>query len=578
MKPYEKELAGILDLLRDNPRGLTVTEVSEQLGMNRNSTGKYLSLLLVSGEVDVKEYGKAKVYRISQRVPLSAMLSFTSDFILMLDRDLRIVKVNDPLLAFIGMTSDELVGKRVDHYTLPGISTSEMSARIREALDGKESRLEVIVGRDEGPRTFRTKIMPTVFDDGGQGVTVILEDITEQVRAESALAESESHYRAIVEDQNELICRFLPDAHLSLTFGNGAFSRFLGKKGKTTIGKSFLSLIPKEDRTLVAESIASLDARNPALTVEHRICGRNGQIYWYQWNYRAIAGDHGMITGYQAVGRDVTELKKKEEELQEYRTMLEGLVRERTRELLTANEQLQSEIADRKRADEALQQANTKLSLMNRVTRHDILNKLTLLLTHSELAKEHTGDHAVMTQYIAQVESIASVIKKQIEFTRDYQNMGARKPEYISADESVAAAAASLDLGGVALESDLVGVSVYADPLLEKVFYNLIDNALKHGGGVGTIRFSHRLAGKDLVVECSDDGIGVPYEEKERIFEREFGKNSGYGLFLIREILGITGMTIRETGIPGTGARFEITVPEGKYRIDDGGASAGDMQ
>jgi signal transduction histidine kinase len=70
-----------------------------------------------------------------------------------------------------------------------------------------------------------------------------------------------------------------------------------------------------------------------------------------------------------------------------------------------------------------------------------------------------------------------------------------------------------------------------------------------------------------LVLICEDDGVGVVADEKERIFERDFGKNTGLGLFLSREILSITGISIVETGEPGTGARFEITVPKGMYRF-----------
>jgi signal transduction histidine kinase len=111
------------------------------------------------------------------------------------------------------------------------------------------------------------------------------------------------------------------------------------------------------------------------------------------------------------------------------------------------------------------------------------------------------------------------------------------------------------------------GMEVLADPLIIKVFYNLIDNAIRHGGKITTIRFSIQESGDEHPIICEDDGDGVPADEKERIFERRYGKNTGLGLFLAREILRITGMTIRETGEPGKGARFEMTVPNGAYRF-----------
>jgi signal transduction histidine kinase len=120
---------------------------------------------------------------------------------------------------------------------------------------------------------------------------------------------------------------------------------------------------------------------------------------------------------------------------------------------------------------------------------------------------------------------------------------------------------------GASIDSKLEGLELWADPMLEKVFINLIDNAIRHGDHVKVISFSHRLSGKDLKIVIQDDGVGISPEEKEKIFERGYGKNTGLGLFLIREILGITGHSISETGIPGEGARFEIRVPNGLFRF-----------
>ena len=109
---------------------------------------------------------------------------------------------------------------------------------------------------------------------------------------------------------------------------------------------------------------------------------------------------------------------------------------------------------------------------------------------------------------------------------------------------------------------------IFADPLFEKVFYNLFDNALRYGGaGLQSIRVSSQESEGCLTIVCEDDGDGIPADEKEKIFERGFGKNTGLGLFLSREILAITGITIIENGVTGKGARFEITVPKGAYRF-----------
>jgi len=103
--------------------------------------------------------------------------------------------------------------------------------------------------------------------------------------------------------------------------------------------------------------------------------------------------------------------------------------------------------------------------------------------------------------------------------------------------------------------------------MLEKVFANLLDNSVRHGEHVNEIRVSYRMDGTALVVVWEDNGTGIVASDKEKIFGRGYGKNTGMGLFLIREILALTGISIRETGVPGSGARFEILVPEGKYRL-----------
>ncbi len=98
-----------------------------------------------------------------------------------------------------------------------------------------------------------------------------------------------------------------------------------------------------------------------------------------------------------------------------------------------------------------------------------------------------------------------------------------------------------------------------------------MDNAVRHGGKITTVRFSAEERDGDHIVVCEDDGVGIPLDEKEKIFDRGFGKNTGLGLFLSREVLDITGITIKETGEPGVGARFEMTVPKGAWRSASGG-------
>jgi PAS domain S-box-containing protein len=225
-----------------------------------------------------------------------------------------------------------------------------------------------------------------------------------------------------------------------------------------------------------------------------------------------------------------------------------------------------ADITQRKLAEGALQLANRKLNLLSTITRHDILNQLTALLGYLELSRESVQDPSESSLITKEIEA-ARIIRRQIEFTRDYQEIGVRAPLWQNLQEIIVRIGGSLPLNGVILEVTLGTLEVYADPLLEKIFYNLMDNALKHGGRVTRIGFQAAESGGGLAITCEDDGRGIPVEEKKMIFTQGFGRHTGLGLFLTREILSITGISIAETGEPGKGARFEITVPPGSYRF-----------
>ena len=155
-----------------------------------------------------------------------------------------------------------------------------------------------------------------------------------------------------------------------------------------------------------------------------------------------------------------------------------------------------------------------------------------------------------------------------IQFTKEYEQIGVYAPAWQDCRTLVDTAEKEAPLGQVVVNNDLPeGMEVFADSLLVRVCYNLMDNAVRYGGKITTIRFSVEEHDGDHIIVCKDDGVGIPAEEKENIFDLGFGKNTGLGLFLSREILDITGITITETGEPGKGARFEMVVPKGALRM-----------
>jgi len=173
------------------------------------------------------------------------------------------------------------------------------------------------------------------------------------------------------------------------------------------------------------------------------------------------------------------------------------------------------------------------------------------------------------SDYFLRVSNAAKRISSMIKFTKEYEEIGVKAPTWQDTRTVVDTEAKQAPLGKVVVKNDLpAGAEVFADPLVVKVFYNLMDNAVRYGGKITTIRFSVLETGDDHIIVCEDDGDGIVAKEKEKIFERGFGKNTGLGLALSREILDITGITIKETGEPGQGARFEMVVPKGVWRMN----------
>jgi signal transduction histidine kinase len=171
-----------------------------------------------------------------------------------------------------------------------------------------------------------------------------------------------------------------------------------------------------------------------------------------------------------------------------------------------------------------------------------------------------------LTTYLEKMSRAATNVQQQIAFTKDYQDIGSQTPIWVSIGRQTAEAFIQLHLKGVAWEERTGGVEILIDPLALKVPYNLIDNSMRHGEHVNRIKMSAEQAGDAMVIVYEDNGVGIAPEDKEQIFKKGHGKNTGLGLFLIREVLAITGTTIRECGHQGHGARFEIIVPPGGWR------------
>nr|WP_319377395.1 HAMP domain-containing sensor histidine kinase [uncultured Methanoregula sp.] len=214
----------------------------------------------------------------------------------------------------------------------------------------------------------------------------------------------------------------------------------------------------------------------------------------------------------------------------------------------------------------ALAFAEKKLQLVGSVTRHDVLNQLTAIVGYNELLGMMIEDPKLLT-YLEREKNAVDKIRRQFAFAKDYQNIGALPPAWLPLRQLIHQAGEEVDLRPVQIADETGQAAIFADPQLGKAMIQILDNTKRHGVKATRIRiFLQDGPAGDTQLVFEDDGEGIPAGDKTKIFERGFGKGTGWGLFLVREILLFCGMTIRETGEPGKGARLEISIPEEKIK------------
>ncbi len=352
----------------------------------------------------------------------------------------------------------------------------------------------------------------------------------------------ELRYRIMSENISLGMFRLSPGPGSCILSTNRVMARMLGYESSEDLAGK-----PLDDLMIVPGDIEALSSgiRNDGSFAGREILlkHRDGSEIWAQvqaWKLGTAGSPVTMIEGF---AEDITEQKVFEQEVQYHESELNRYALE-------------------------LAQANKKLHILSTITRHDILNKLTGLQGYLELMKGEYTDPRLQ-EYLAVQETIIQTIARQIRFTKDYQDIGIETPRWFDIKKTIAKAAAGLPLEALSFTVETGDLQVYADPMLEKVFYNLLENSLRHAGKLTRIRCTAEIAGDGATIIIEDDGSGVPERYKEAIFLRRHYKNTGFGLSLSREILGITGLSIRETGRPGSGARFEVAIPHRNFRTGD---------
>lgn len=354
----------------------------------------------------------------------------------------------------------------------------------------------------------------------------------ELITSQKELRESEQFIKGIVNSAQAGIA--VLDHDFRILFWNPEMERLFGIFYTTIMGKSIYEIIPHflldQTKSLLIQGLSGKTVQAPDYELP---ASSSGKTTWISAIFNPIFDISQNIIGVIINVYDITQRKESEHDLE--------------------------------RAYDAIHIAQSKLAILSSVTRHDILNRVMVISAYSGMLLENVSDEKALKQLKSM--AIASKdIQHLIEFTKEYQELGYKKPAWQLIRNVINSRSIQSVLTGIELSIQGDPVEIYVDLMLEKVLYNLVENSKRHGETVTVITIKIEEAGEELLVTYSDNGVGVAEDEKKLIFKQGHGKNTGMGLFLIREILGLTHITIRECGVPGEGVRFEMKVPKGGWR------------
>ncbi len=228
MQRITEELSRIKELLRQQHQGMSITDIAEKLGKNKHSVGRYLDILHASGHVDLRTFGMAKVYTLSSRVPLSALLSYTTDLVMVVDQFLRVLQINDPFVSLIGIDRDQVLFQEIKYISAPDPAIHALLGVIAEQVR-TGSNLEEVTLETDPCQYYHLKIVPTVFDDGTAGTTVILENHTNERLANDEIKRSREFFEEMIANMSDgLLVAEIKNGKKETLFVNKRFTDITG--------------------------------------------------------------------------------------------------------------------------------------------------------------------------------------------------------------------------------------------------------------------------------------------------------------------------------------------------------------
>jgi PAS domain S-box-containing protein len=469
------------------------------------------------------------------------------DFIYLTDTEGNMLDANPALLKRAGLSLEHLRQRNVREFYAGG-KPEELEQLLAELRSGHGLKGVEVKARSLAGEIWDYEINAIPLGNPGEVFLSVARDITERKRMEAALRVSAQRYRAVVETQTELVCRFLPDT--TLTFVNEAYCRSFGKSREELLGTSFLSLIPEPARSVVKARLESLIAQPRLVISEHEVIAAGGDIGWQQWTDQGILDDTGRLTEFQSTGLDITERKRAEEALQQLQAELAHVSRVSTIGEMTASI-----------AHEVNQPLGAIVGNADLCLRWLTREPPDLVQVRDALCDIITDGHRA-SEVIARIRAL--IKKEHSPKTRCDMN------EIIG--ETIALASYEMRRKHITLRTELAPdlPPVFGDYVqLGQVVLNLIMNGIEAMSGVEgrarelTLRSGRSGAG-GVLITVRDCGVGINPDEVKQIFAAFYTTKPGgigMGLAICRSIVEAHGGRLWARPTAGPGATFHFTLP-----------------
>jgi PAS domain S-box-containing protein len=442
-------------------------------------------------------------------------------------REGRLIDYNTAFRKSSGYTDEELKGKVFLDFVHPDDHVMVLEKYRTEYSEDEFPLIYEIRGVNKKEECIPLELSVSTYKKKGKviGIEVIHRDLTERKKAEMSLRESQGRFEGLFQSNPEAATYLGPDYRIQDI--NPRFEKLFGYSLEEVNGKHINDVVVPDGRREEGETL-DRDARKGYVyrnTVRRK---KDGSLVQVSVSAAPIANESG-VTGIVVMYKDISDLKN---------------------------------------AEKRMDVMNEKLRVVGGLTRHDIRNKLTAVAGNAYLLRKRFASEPNAIECLESIETAVQESERIFDFASAYEKLGVEQLVYVDAKKILEEAIALFpDLKGVRIVNDCDGLTLLADSLLRQLFYNLIDNSLKYGQKATQIRIHYeKTHDNELRLAYEDDGIGISKDAKPKLFNEGFttGKGSGHGLYLIRKMMDVYGWTIDETGEPGKGARFTISIPETK--------------